>query len=92
MFASDGAGRAVASRITILAVPGATFVFDGNISYLDASAGRMTLVDPRDEKSYQISFDPADFPVSTQLHLGRHVTVTASYNGASYVASRITAY
>ena len=89
-FASNRAGQAVASHISILAVPGSAFIFAGNITYLDVAAGRMALVDPRDGKSYQISFDPARLPVSANLRVGENVMVTASYNGASYVASEIT--
>jgi len=89
-FASSRAGQAVASRISILAVPGSAFIFAGNITYLDIPAGRMALVDPRDGKSYQILFDPDSLPVSANLRIGENVMVTASYNGSSYVAREIT--
>lgn len=88
-FESDNQGRGVASQIAILATPGAAFVFSGNISSLDLHAGLLVLIDPRDDKSYDLSFDPAHFPVSQDLHLGEHVRVTASFNGARYVASAI---
>ncbi len=88
-FESDNRGRGVASQIAILATPGAAFVFSGNISSLDLHSGLLVLIDPRDEKSYDLSFDPAHFPVSQDLRLGEHVTVTASFNGARYVASAI---
>jgi hypothetical protein len=88
-FAPGPANRAVAKQITILAVPGSNFIFAGNITYLDVPAGRFVLVDPRDGKNYQISFDPSRFPVSANLKVGETVTVTASYNGTSYVANEI---
>ena len=90
-FASNPAGQDVASRISILAVPGSAFIFTGNITYLDVPAGRMALVDPRDGKSYQIAFEPASIPVSANLRVGENVMVTASYNGVAYVASEIAA-
>ncbi len=89
-FTSDQAGRSVARRITILAVPGSAFIFDGNIAYLDLASGALVVADPRDGESYHIFFDPARFPVSNQLRVGESVTVTASYDGARYVASAIT--
>ncbi|MGH9607770.1 MAG: hypothetical protein ACRD3N_18950 [Terracidiphilus sp.] len=89
-FASRQRGSAVASQITILATPGSAFIFAGHITYLDVPAGQLVLVDPRDGKSYQISFDPGRFPVSASLHPGEKVTVTASYDGSRYVASEIT--
>ncbi len=88
-FKSDNKGRGVASHIAILATPGSAFVFSGNISFLDLHSGLLALVDPRDNKSYQISFDTARYPMSRDLHEGEHITVTANFDGARYVASAI---
>jgi hypothetical protein len=89
-FESDAARRNVARQIKILAVPGAAFVFNGNISFLDMSTGIMVLVDPREGKSYQIHFDSARFPASETLRPGANATVTATYDGARYTANEIT--
>jgi hypothetical protein len=88
-FKSNNEGRGVASHIAILATPGSAFVFSGNITFLDLHSGLLALVDPRDNKSYQISFDTARYPVSRDLHEGEHITVTANFDGARYVASAI---
>jgi len=89
-FESDAARRNVARQIKILAVPGAAFVFNGNISFLDMSTGIMVLVDPREGKSYQIHFDSVRFPASETLRPGANATVTATYDGARYTANEIT--
>jgi hypothetical protein len=89
-FASGKNGRAVANQIAILALPGSAFVFSGDLSTLDMHSGLLVLVDPRDEKSYKISFDPALFPTSQDLRQGAHVRVTADFNGTRYVASAIS--
>lgn len=89
-FQSDKQGRGVANKISVLATPGSTFVFTGNISALDLHAGRLALVDPVDEKAYQVSFDAASFPSAQNLHSGDHIMVTADFNGDHYVASSIT--
>ncbi len=88
-FASDNQGRGIASQIAIEATPGTSFVFSGNISSLDLHSGLMRLADPSNDKSYQLSFDPAQVPLSRNLHLGEHVRVTASFNGTHYVTSAI---
>jgi hypothetical protein len=88
-FEAGKAGRGVASQIAILATPGAEFVFIGNITALDTHTGTLVLVDPRDDKSYQISFSSARLPVSKNLHVGDHVIVTADFDGARYVARAI---
>jgi hypothetical protein len=88
-FQSDNKGHGVASKIVILAVPGATFVFVGNVTFLDLRSGLLVLVDPRDDKRYEVSFDSARFPMSHELHEGADLTVTADFDGARYVASKI---
>jgi hypothetical protein len=88
-FTSDKKGRGVASQIAILATPGSAFVFSGSLSSLDMHSGLLVLIDPRDNKSYQIYFDPAQLPASRNLHEGDNVRVTAKYDGTRYVASAL---
>ena len=89
-FESGNNGRGVASHIAILATPGSVFVFTGDVSVLDVHSGLLVLVDPREDKSYQIFFDSARLSVSRELHEGAHVTVRANFDGNRYVASAIT--
>jgi hypothetical protein len=89
-FTSDRKGRGVASQIAILATPGSEFAFSGSLSALDLHSGLMVLVDPRDNKSYQIYFDSTQLPASQNLHEGDNVSVTAKYDGTRYVASALT--
>lgn len=89
-FMPEPGGRAIASRITVLAVPGSSFIFGGSISFLDMHLGLLEIVDPRDGKSYQIHFDSARIPASGNLHLGENVTIKARYDGSRYEAGEIT--
>lgn len=89
-FRSDAKGHGVASQVVILATPGTAFVFVGNVASLDVHSGLLVVVDPRDDKRYDVFFDAARFPVSRDLHEGADVTVTADFDGARYVASAIT--
>lgn len=88
-FKSDKDGRGVASRIAILAIPGSAFVFNGNLATVDMHTGLLVLVDPRDERRFQIFFDSGRFPASHNLHQGDNLRVTASFDGTRYVASAI---
>lgn len=88
-FESDKDGRSVATQIAVLATPGSTFVFSGNLSSLDMHSGSLVLVDPRDDKSYQIVFDPTQLPASRNLHEGDSVRVIATFDGTRYVARAI---
>jgi len=91
-FASGGGPVGVASKIDVLAVPGASFAFSGTITSLDLGTGTLVLVDPRDEQSYQIQFFPSEIPDSQNLRVGQRVRLDASYDGSSYIASDIAAY
>jgi hypothetical protein len=85
-FDADEKGRAVANRVTVLATPGADFAFSGKLSSLDMHAGILVVFDPRDQKSYQISFDPSQLPVTETLHVGDEVRVTGRYESGQYAA------
>jgi hypothetical protein len=89
-FAAGKSGHGVASEISILATPGAEFIFIGNIDALDTHTGTLVLIDPRDDKSYQISFSSSRLPTSKNLHVGDHIIVTANFDGIRYVARAIT--
>jgi hypothetical protein len=88
-FQARTPGKAVASAITVLAVPGSSFAFSGNIASIDLHYGSMILIDPSDQKSYKIMFNPVLFPEGRTLHAGDHVMVTAAFNGTAFVASAI---
>lgn len=84
-------GQAVATSITVLAVPGSTFAFSGNLVSIDLHSGLLEMVDPTDQKSYQISFSSALFPESRNFHPGDRVRVSARYNGTGFVATDVAA-
>ena len=88
-FDSNNGGQGMATEISVLAAPGANFIFSGTVSELNLAAGTLELVDPRDNKSYDISFDP-QAPVSQQLRIGQHVRLSAAYDGHKYVATEMT--
>jgi hypothetical protein len=89
-FQADNSGKNVASKIVVLATPGSAFVFTGKVVFLDLHTGVLALVDPRDDKRYEISFDPGHFPISRDIHEGSTVTVTANFDGVRYAASALT--
>ncbi len=82
-------GKAVARHISVLAAPGGSFIFSGTVVFLDLHLGKISIIDPRDQRRYEVSFDPQKFPLSRDLHSGSEVTVTASFDGSNYMASAI---
>ena len=90
-FSSDERGKDVARQLIIQAVPGSSFTFSGSVAYLDVHSGVLVLTDPRDKKTYEISFDQNRTPVGQQVHEGSDVTVDARFDGSHYRATAITA-
>ncbi len=86
-FRAGGGG--VAKHISILATPGSSFVFRGQIAFLDVHSGRLAIIDPRDQKRYDVTFDQSLLPVVATLREGNEVTVRVNFDGRLYVASQI---
>jgi hypothetical protein len=83
-------GLGVAARIEVRATPGSTFVFSGDVSYLDVPGAQLVIVDPSDNQSYRFAFNVSQLPAAHQLRQGSHVRVTASFDGNVYRATQIT--
>lgn len=89
-FVSQPKGPALVRKVSILAAPGTLFAFSGRVQYLDVHRGLLVLVDPRDNKSYDVEFDPATGIVARDIREGSDVTVSASFDGRRYAARKIT--
>lgn len=89
-FQSGQKGRGVATHIDVLATPGSQFSFTGQISLLDFSSGRLGILDPRDNQTYEFHFDPSRLHSARQLHEGSHVKVSAQYDGSQYQVVDLT--
>ena len=90
-FDPDGKGKGSANRISVLATPGSKFVFSGNLVGLDTHTGTMTVLDPRNDQTYQIGFNPGSLASIQNVHAGQHIRVTAQYDGKRYLAEDIAA-
>jgi len=89
-FDPDGKGRALATKITVLATPGSTFIFTGNLVSIDNRTGTMMVLDPRNDETYQVGYNPGSLPALQNIHPGEHVRIAAAYDGRRYVAESVT--
>lgn len=87
-FGPAGKDLPVAHGVTILADPGSNFVFSGRLRALDVHSGSLVLIDLRDQKSYQLTFNPL-LPAVQNLRVGDTVRVVAKYDGKTYIATAI---
>ncbi|MGA9208116.1 MAG: hypothetical protein WB347_09975, partial [Terriglobales bacterium] len=81
---------AMVRQISILASPGTAFVFAGRLEYLDLRRGLLVVVDPRDNKSYEVNFDSTVRGLTRDIREGADVTVHADFDGSRYTAQSIT--
>jgi len=88
-FQPDNKGRSIAKQISVWAVPGSEFTFNGSLSALDTGAGLLAVDDPLDQKTYQIVFKSGMIPTAYNLRTGDHVIITAEFDGTHYVAVAI---
>jgi hypothetical protein len=89
-FAGGDNGERKATRVDVLAIQGTSYVFSGSVSFLDMPARRMTILDPRDGRTYVVDFEPSRFPSIIQnLHQDEKVLVTTVFDGRRYLATGI---
>ena len=88
-FAPVNGGAPMVRQISILASPGAAFIFSGRIEHLDLRRGLLVMVDPRDNKSYEVYFDPSARHLARDLKQGVDVTVQATFDGRRYQSREI---
>ena len=76
--------------VSILASPGETFGFSGRVSFLDLNRGLVVIVDPRDNKSYEVYVDATNRELTRNLQEGADISVEARFNGDHYEARSVT--
>ncbi len=76
--------------VSILASPGETFGFSGRVSFLDLNRGLVVIVDPRDNKSYEVYVDSSNRELTRNLQEGADISVEARFNGDHYEARSVT--
>jgi hypothetical protein len=89
MFAPGQKGG-IAQQVSVLAVPGESFIFAGRVTHLDVSQGRVAIDNESDEKNYTVYFDPASVEDREHLTLGSQVTARATFDGRNYHAQQLT--
>jgi Domain of unknown function (DUF5666) len=88
-FAPELPNRGLAREIAILALPGASFIFAGQVTFLDTHRGTLAVHNRADNKTYDLHFSPGTNGAAN-LAVGAEVTVTARFEGMQYSALQIT--
>jgi hypothetical protein len=78
-----------ARQISVLAVPGSSYIFAGRITNLDLHAGIIDVDNQSDGKNYELHFPPA-MENSRELHIGAQVAANASFDGHTYRTQQVT--
>ena len=83
-------GHNSAREISVLAVPGDSFKFAGQVVSLDMREGLLVLSSSTDRKTYDVYFDSGVLAMDDNLHPGIDVAILARFEGNRYVARSLT--
>ncbi len=86
-FSSDHRRRDIAEEVTVLAMPGALFTFQGVVRHLDVKDGVISVENKSDSKLYDLYFDPTT--MGDDITVGSDVTISAEFLGSKYKAKSI---
>jgi len=89
-FRAQPDGRDQAHEISVLAVPGSSFTFTGQVTTIDLRTGLLVLTSKTNHKTYEIYLDPSLVSVDSEVRNGADVTVLTRFDGNRYVASNLT--
>ncbi len=89
-FGARQDGAQAASEISVLATPGASFTFSGQVTAVDLRLGLLALTSSTDHKSYEIYLDQSVVGVDDNLRPSANVTVLTRFQGSRYVARSVT--
>jgi hypothetical protein len=89
-FGTQQDGRDLAQEVSVLAVPGSSFTFAGEVINLDLRTGLLVLTSSTDRKTYEIYLEQAAGTVDDNLRQGAQVSVVARFDGDRYVARSVT--
>lgn len=87
-FAGGGPDTS-ADEIRVLANPGESFTFVGEITYLDVHLRRMAIANRSDNQNYDITLDKIDEGRLRVMKIGSHAVLTAIFNGKNYEAQTV---
>ncbi len=89
-FGAQQDGRDLAQEVAVLAVPGSSFTFAGEVINLDLRTGLLVLASSTDRKTYEIYLDQSAGTVDDNLRQGANVSVVARFDGDRYVSRSVT--
>lgn len=82
-------GQGLVQQLSVLAVPGTSFVFSGPVTRLNLATHLLVVANKTDGKSYEIDYDPARLGASKDLREGSDVNVSATFDGQRYIAQTV---
>ncbi len=78
-----------AQDVNVLAIPGKSYQFAGQITNINLRSGRLDVDNQSDGKNYEIGFTSAQVN-REQLRVGASITTTAEFSGHGYTATSIS--
>ena len=89
-FAPESGYRGTAREISVVAAPGASFLFVGRVTYIDLRNGVISIESRTDNKLYDISFSADRVQLPEGFTIGAQARVMAIFDGSRYRADSLT--
>src|SRR5260370_1780883 len=89
-FGTQQDGRDLAQEVSVLAVPGSSFTFAGEVINLDLRTGLLVLTSSTDREHYEIYLEQSAGTVDDNLRQGAQVSVVARSEDERAVATTLT--
>jgi hypothetical protein len=83
-------GMLAVREVSLIAKTGSTFLFVGNITFVDLARKLIAVNNQSDGKTYEIILSSVSSSVIQDLHEGREVIISAVFDGTRYIAQSIT--
>ena len=89
-FGAQRDGHDLAQEVAVLAVPGASFTFAGEVTSIDLRTGLLVLTSAANHRTYEIYLDPSRATIDDSVHQGVSVSVQTRFENNRYVARSVT--
>lgn len=89
-FATGRQSRDTATEVTIVAKPGDSYLFAGEVTSIDMHSNVFVVENRSDDQAYEVHFDRGAMPDVQTLKIGEQVTARAIFDGKQYKTNDLT--
>jgi hypothetical protein len=89
-FATGRQSRDIATDVTIVAKPGDSYLFAGEVTSIDMHNSMFVVENRSDDQAYEVHFDRGAMPDARELKVGEQISARAIFDGKQYKTNDLT--